>query len=414
MKLASSFLMLLASSIKMASTQELQEEGRYLRGRQAPDDSTGRILAPPSGEGTMKNIETLTLSPSSECTTIYNADICQKFVDIRNDLAKGKPFNMNAFKLLKQQMKDIRKTDPKRKEFKDVVTKVLDRNKNKPGKVGKELALEVINELQSLDLKQKLTSDIAYGYSVPDEMATIDPYAGQDDSPLSLAGYNVTVSEYEEGGNRRLGVPATSRRWTNGIVKYSVVFETDYSGYWRWVERVLPAMNEIEDLTEITFELQTYYWTFDSAPSNGQVYITAVPNLVCNAHVGAPPSNVKHRVSLGPTCLRGTILHELLHVIGMQHQQNAFYRDKYVTVYYQNIQTAYSSAFDKLPSTHGFEFVYDYGSIMHYGELAFSSNNLKTIDCRGYRCGQLDGLSYWDVLEVYYFNRGYYVFNTQL
>jgi hypothetical protein len=357
----------------------------------------------------MKNIETLTLGPSNECTTIYNADICQKFVNIRNDFAKGKALDKNAFKLLKQQMKDIRKTDPKRNEFKDAVTKVLDRNKNKPDKVGKELALEVINELQSLDLKQKLTSDVAYGYSVPDEMATIDPYAGQDDLPL--AGYN--VSEYQEGGNRRLGVPATTRRWANGIVKYSVVFEYDYSGYWRWVERVLPAMNEIEDLTEITFELQSYYWTFDSAPSNGQVYITAVPSG-CAANVGAPLSNGKHRVLLGPLCLRGSILHELVHAIGMDHQQNAFYRDKYVTVNYQNILTANSFNFNKLPSTHGYEFVYDYGAIMHYGEFAFTSNQLKTIDCRGNRCGQRDALSYWDVWEIYYYNRGYYALNTQL
>ena len=99
----------------------------------------------------------------------------------------------------------------------------------------------------------------------------------------------------------------------------------------------------------------------------------------------------------------------------MAHQQSASYRDRYITVNYPNILTANAFNFDRLSSNHGYEFVYDYGSIMHYGEYAFAKDsNYKTIDCRGNRCGQRDGLSYWDVWEIFYYNRGYYALNTGL
>lgn len=42
---------------------------------------------------------------------------------------------------------------------------------------------------------------------------------------------------------------------------------------------------------------------------------------------------------------------------------------------------------------------YDFGSIMHYGPTAFSSNGLPTIECRKTSCppfGQRNGLSFRD------------------
>ena len=120
-------------------------------------------------------------------------------------------------------------------------------------------------------------------------------------------------------------------------------------------------------------------------------------------------------MNIGPGCAwKGIILHELLHVAAMKHQQQGCYRDNYVDVLWENIESEYSSNFAMLSCNHGFEFLYDYGSIMHYGEYAFSSNGQKTINCRGYSCGQRFGLSFFDQYEIILLYMGYYYVNGVL
>ena len=59
---------------------------------------------------------------------------------------------------------------------------------------------------------------------------------------------------------------------------------------------------------------------------------------------------------------------------------NIFARDQYVKIHEANIQSGKENNFDKKTSSqvliHG---AYDYGSVMHYGPCAFTSNNMETI-----------------------------------
>ena len=49
-------------------------------------------------------------------------------------------------------------------------------------------------------------------------------------------------------------------------------------------------------------------------------------------------SGGKQRLSLGKGCERkGVALHELMHVLGFFHEQSRLDRDKYVTVYWSNV-----------------------------------------------------------------------------
>lgn len=61
--------------------------------------------------------------------------------------------------------------------------------------------------------------------------------------------------------------------------------------------------------------------------------------------------------------------------------QSASDRDEFVEIKWENIKKKYKSNFDSYKSsaiTH-FDNVYDYNSIMHYPENAFSKNNKDTI-----------------------------------
>jgi len=147
-----------------------------------------------------------------------------------------------------------------------------------------------------------------------------------------------------------------------------------------------------------------------SATTPGHLYVK-INSAGCWAQ-GPYYSTLATKLNIGAGCTSsGIIQHELLHATGMLHQQQGCYRDKYIDVVWGNIQSGKSSNFDKLACNHGYESLYDYGSIMHYGEYSFSANGQKTINCRGRSCGQRTGLSIYDQWEMIWLYQGYYYVN---
>ncbi|XP_027142006.1 meprin A subunit beta isoform X2 [Larimichthys crocea] len=87
-------------------------------------------------------------------------------------------------------------------------------------------------------------------------------------------------------------------------------------------------------------------------------------------------------VSIGERCDRlGIVEHEILHALGLYHEQSRYDRDDYITIMWENINYEYKGNFKKLsPSlTTTFNAPYDYMSVMHYGKNHFSSNSKNTI-----------------------------------
>ncbi len=80
----------------------------------------------------------------------------------------------------------------------------------------------------------------------------------------------------------------------------------------------------------------------------------------------------------GGCTYKGTTVHEFLHALGFWHEQNRPDRDNFVKISYENIQDGMADQFDKYTGKY-FSTPYDYNSIMHYDETAFSKNGLKTI-----------------------------------
>ncbi|CAD6197191.1 unnamed protein product [Caenorhabditis auriculariae] len=79
------------------------------------------------------------------------------------------------------------------------------------------------------------------------------------------------------------------------------------------------------------------------------------------------------------TCIRPyTVLHEMLHTLGLWHEHMRTDRDRYIDVLYGNIEAIYYEQFTKLSEgdTTTFGIPYDYTSIMHYDETAFAKKGL--------------------------------------
>lgn len=77
----------------------------------------------------------------------------------------------------------------------------------------------------------------------------------------------------------------------------------------------------------------------------------------------------------------GTAIHELMHACGFTHEQNREERDDFVDIQQQNIKAGYENNFEKAApgTTSSFGSIYDYSSVMHYSDHAFSANGQPTI-----------------------------------
>ncbi|XP_045923850.1 astacin-like metalloendopeptidase isoform X2 [Micropterus dolomieu] len=83
-------------------------------------------------------------------------------------------------------------------------------------------------------------------------------------------------------------------------------------------------------------------------------------------------------VYVGPTCIVGNIVHEILHALGIQHEHTRTDRDQYIAVLPHNIMPGMEKNFKK-QAGETFDLPYDVTSIMHYGSVFFSSNGRPTI-----------------------------------
>uniref|UniRef100_A0A915NG76 Metalloendopeptidase n=1 Tax=Meloidogyne floridensis TaxID=298350 RepID=A0A915NG76_9BILA len=72
----------------------------------------------------------------------------------------------------------------------------------------------------------------------------------------------------------------------------------------------------------------------------------------------------------------GTVIHEVMHALGFEHEMNRFDRKEYAWIYYENVNKTMWSNFQRSTSQY-FGTPYDYGSIMHYGPTYFTLDKKK-------------------------------------
>ena len=91
--------------------------------------------------------------------------------------------------------------------------------------------------------------------------------------------------------------------------------------------------------------------------------------------VGGP-----QKITLSPDCSAGVVLHEIGHAVGLAHEHNRHDRDQYLDrICFENVYPEAVAYFQQRPDDGGRLGAYDFESIMHYSQLAFSRNRGRTI-----------------------------------
>ncbi|UYV76956.1 MEP1B [Cordylochernes scorpioides] len=160
-----------------------------------------------------------------------------------------------------------------------------------------------------------------------------------------------------EEGQERNGLVDKSRRWPGGVIPYVIT-----RSMLNRKDLLSAAMSHYHRNTCIRFVKKT----------NETSYIRFYEGLGCYSSWGR--TGKAQTVSLGLGCQNiGTILHELGHVVGFEHEHSRSDRDDYLNIHWDNIMEGAEDQFAKLsPEDNWLITPFDYRSVMLYGQGAFS------------------------------------------
>ena len=209
----------------------------------------------------------------------------------------------------------------------------------------------------------------------------------EGDIAVPLVGDAVN-NDVPEGVESAVAITGQHYRWPNGVVAYTIQSSLPNK------QRITNAIAEIEANTSIRFVRRT-----SSNAADFPNYIEFFAGSGCWSYVGMRGS--KQQISLAAGCGNGSTIHEILHALGMWHEQSREDRNSFVTINWDNIQDGREHNFNQHIADGTDIGRYDYNSIMHYGRFAFSKNGLPTIEpSDGQSIGQRNGLSENDIAGI--------------
>jgi len=217
------------------------------------------------------------------------------------------------------------------------------------------------------------------------------------DPALYAGDMNLTKAQ-KAGLKNRVAHNNLRIRWPKGIVPYHI----DAS-----LNKIAPMIKQAADHIRtatggcIKFQPRT----------NEANYVGLYYGQGCNSAVGMVGNGVQW-ISLGDGCaFVGTVIHEMLHAIGFDHEQNRPDRDTYLNIDWNNIQNGLAFAFGKVQN--GLTYTdFDFDSIMLYGNNAFAKDyNKPTMwDKTGkrklYHPYERQQMTTWDAYEIKRFYQG--------
>ncbi|XP_055343680.1 uncharacterized protein LOC129591859 [Paramacrobiotus metropolitanus] len=146
-----------------------------------------------------------------------------------------------------------------------------------------------------------------------------------------------------------------------------------------------------------------YFKERDDEPD--YIYIVYPPvSTMCSSIIGRRTG--EQVLNLGEHCmLHGTIQHELMHALGIFHEQSRPDRDQHIVIFEENIIPGTQSNFQILPKMATYGVPYDIGSVMHYGwnDLSVDSEKptiLPRDENAKAKMGQRDGMTMYDAVKL--------------
>ncbi|KAF4527091.1 hypothetical protein B566_EDAN015364 [Ephemera danica] len=151
-------------------------------------------------------------------------------------------------------------------------------------------------------------------------------------------------------------------RWQGGIVPYEL--DSGFSNERSLIQR---AMRLLEQHTCVRFEPRSgrtrAYVAFERKQDG------------CWSALGR--TGGRQIINLQPNgCFSpGTVIHEMMHALGLPHEQSRQDRDRHVRIIWSNIRRGEEPQFAIHRGYNGIDSNYDFISVMHYGLRAFSKIN---------------------------------------
>jgi len=176
-----------------------------------------------------------------------------------------------------------------------------------------------------------------------------------EDGTVLVQGDMIMTPDEVLGTTRKAG----GNNWSGNTVPY--VISGSFSSRDR--QMIQAAMGEWMQKVCVKFVPRT----------NQRNYINIVTGGGCSSYVGMIGGGQRVTLARNGCMWHKTILHELGHALGFQHEQCRSDRDNYVTINTRNVNRNMLHNFDKMRTNNYAR--YDYTSVMHYGKTAFSKDN---------------------------------------
>ena len=168
------------------------------------------------------------------------------------------------------------------------------------------------------------------------------------------------------GVQKTVVIDGDEARWPGGVVPYEI------DGALGNTQRITDAIKMIEENTGgVTV-----------VPRSGQAdYVKFVKADGCSSPIGRKGG--EQQIELEDDCTAGNTAHEIMHSLGMYHEQVRCDRDEWVEILFDNVEDDKEHNFEKkCDNATDLGDNYDFGSMMHYPLDAFSSNGQPTIRLR--------------------------------